>query len=58
VGQITVFESAMPPFLTSGIIATQYGLNPKLSNLVIGLGILFSFITTAIWHWAIVTYIQ
>lgn len=57
VSNITVFESAMPPFLTSGIIATQYQLNPKLCNLVIGIGILVSFITTAIWHWLIITYI-
>ncbi|MFT3701855.1 MAG: AEC family transporter [Agriterribacter sp.] len=58
IAQISIFESAMPPFLTSGIIATQYQLNPKLSNLIIGIGILLSFITTAIWHWVIVTFIH
>ncbi len=57
IANITVFESAMPPFLTSGIIATQYKLNPKLCNLVIGVGILLSFFSTAIWHWLITTYI-
>lgn len=48
--QITVFEMAMPTLLTSGIIADQYNLNPKLSNLVVGIGIMLSFCTTAIWY--------
>jgi malate permease and related proteins len=57
VSNITVFESAMPPFLTAGIIAAQYRLNSKLCNLIIGVGILLSFFTTAIWHWLIITFI-
>lgn len=48
--QISVFEMAMPTLLTSGIIADQYNLNPKLSNLVVGIGIITSFITTSIWY--------
>lgn len=47
--QISIFEAAMPTLLTSGIIADQYNLNPKLANLVIGLGICISMITTGIW---------
>lgn len=48
--QISIFEAAMPTLLTSGIIADQYNLNPKLANLVVGLGICLSMITTGIWY--------
>ena len=30
----------MPTLLTSGVVADEYGLNPKLSNLIIGIGII------------------
>ena len=48
--QVSIFESAMPPFLTSGIIASEYNLNPRLTNLIIGTGILLSLFTTAGWY--------
>ncbi len=51
--QISIFEAAMPSFLTAGIVASEYNLNPKLSNLVVGAGILLSFFTTAIWYFII-----
>lgn len=51
--QITNFEAAMPSFLTAGIIANEYKLNAKLSNLVVGISILLSFITTALWYYVI-----
>ena len=53
--KITIFEMAMPTLLTAGLVADQYNLNPKLSNLVVGIGILLSFITTAVW-WLVLTY--
>jgi len=53
--KISIFEMAMPTLLTAGVVADQYNLNPKLSNLVVGIGILLSFITTGIW-WAVLTY--
>ncbi|PSK92060.1 AEC family transporter [Taibaiella chishuiensis] len=56
IGQISVFEMAMPTLLTSGIIADQYNLNPKLSNLVIGIGIVCSFISTGLW-WLLLHYL-
>jgi predicted permease len=49
--QISLFEAAMAPMITAGVIATQYHLNPKVANLMVGIGILLSFITTAIWWW-------
>lgn len=47
--EVTIFEAAMPTLLSSGIIADQYHLHPRLANLVIGIGILLSFLTTAGW---------
>jgi len=51
--EICIFEAAMPTLLTAGIIADQYNLNPKLSNLVVGIGIILSMITTAFWFFII-----
>ena len=53
--KITIFEMAMPTLLTAGVVADQYNLNPKLANLVVGIGILLSFITTALW-WVALTH--
>ncbi|MCX2573843.1 AEC family transporter [Pedobacter sandarakinus] len=53
--KIAIFEMAMPTLLTAGVVAEQYNLNPKVSNLVVGIGIVLSFITTGIW-WMVLTY--
>jgi len=50
---ITVFEAAMPTLLSAGIIADEYELNPDVSNLVIGVGIILSFLSSALWWLAI-----
>ncbi len=50
VAKITVFESAMPTVVTSSIIAEQFRLNTKLTNLTIGFSIITGFFTTAIWY--------
>ncbi|RZK15348.1 MAG: AEC family transporter, partial [Pedobacter sp.] len=55
IAKITIFEMAMPTLLTAGVVADQYNLNPKVSNLVVGIGILLSFITTGIW-WLVLSY--
>jgi len=54
IAKITIFEMAMPTLLTAGVVADQSNLNPKLSNLVVGIGILLSFVTTALW-WLVLT---
>ncbi len=51
--KIAIFEAAMPTLLTAGIVAVQYNLNPKLSNLIVGVGIILSFLTTGIW-WLVI----
>ena len=53
VAQTSVFEAAMPPMITSAILATEYQLNPRLSNLMVSVGIVVSIATSAVW-WYIV----
>lgn len=48
--QVTIFEAAMAPMISAGIIAVDHQLNPRLANLLIGLGIPLSFFTLALWH--------
>jgi len=55
IAKITIFEMAMPTLLTAGVVADQYNLKPKVSNLVVGIGILLSFITTWLW-WLVLNY--
>lgn len=50
VAKITVFEAAMPTVVTSSIIAEQFRLNTKLTNLIIGFSIIVGFFTSAIWY--------
>lgn len=53
--KITIFEMAMPTLVTAGVVADQYNLNSKLSNLVVGVGIVLCFVTTGLW-WLLLTY--
>ncbi|MBC7419069.1 MAG: AEC family transporter [Pedobacter sp.] len=55
ISKITIFEMAMPSQLTSAVIVEQYNLNPKLSNMVVGIGIVLGFVTTGIW-WVVLQY--
>ena len=48
--QVSIFEAAMAPMITAGVLAAQYDLNPRLANLTVGIGILLSLITTALWY--------
>lgn len=49
--QVTLFEAAMAPMITAGIIAVEHDLNPPLVNLLLGLGIPLSFLTLPAWWW-------
>ena len=49
IAKISIFEAAMPTLITSSIIAEQFRLNTKLTNLIIGISIIVGFITTGIW---------
>ncbi len=48
--QITIFEAAMAPMITAGIIAIDHGLRPHLVGMLVGIGIPLSFITLHLWH--------
>jgi len=54
--QVSIFEIAMPTLVTSSLIADEYGLNPKLANLMVGIGIILSFLTTGFW-WLVMQYV-
>jgi predicted permease len=49
--QITLFEAAMPPMITSAILATEHDLDPPLANLMVAVGIMVSFATLTAWWW-------
>lgn len=48
--QVTIFEAAMAPMITAGIIAIDHDLQPKLVTLMLGIGIPLSFATLHLWH--------
>ena len=47
---VSILESAMAPMITAAILASSYGLKPKLSSMMIGFGIPISFLTLAFWY--------
>ena len=53
---VSVMESAMAPMITGTILASNYGLKPKLSSMMVGIGIPLSFATLAIWYFIINTF--
>ncbi|WP_438965753.1 AEC family transporter [Flavobacterium sp.] len=53
---VSIIESAMAPMITGAILASSYGLKPKLSSMMVGIGIPISFITLAIWFWILTNF--
>jgi malate permease and related proteins len=49
--QITLFESAMPPMITSAILATEHDLDPPFATLMVAVGLVLSFATLSAWWW-------
>ena len=50
---VSVIESAMPPMVMGSVLAVQFNLNPRLANMMVGIGILFSIITLSIWYYVV-----
>ncbi len=50
--RVTLFEAAMGPQIGGAIVAMQYGLNPALITLMVGIGIALSFLTLPLWYLA------
>lgn len=48
--KVSVFEASMGTMISAGILNDQFGLNPRLSNLIVFLTILLSFVTSGIWY--------
>jgi predicted permease len=48
--QVTIFEAAMAPMITAGIIAIDHNLRPQLVGMLLGIGIPLSFVTLHLWH--------
>lgn len=48
--RVTIFEAAMAPMITAGIIAIDHDLDPPLVGMMVGIGIPLSFITLHFWH--------
>jgi predicted permease len=51
-GQV-VFEAVMGPQIGGAIVAMQFGLNPALITLMVGIGIALSFFTLPIWYFGL-----
>jgi predicted permease len=47
---VSVLEAAMAPMISAAIVAEQSKLNPALANMMVGLGILLSFISVPLWN--------
>ncbi|MGE0155616.1 MAG: AEC family transporter [Geobacter sp.] len=47
--QVTIFEAAMAPMITAGIIAMDHDLDPQLVTMMLGIGIPLSFATLPLW---------
>ncbi|AKJ29044.1 transporter [Caldimonas brevitalea] len=45
----SVLQAAMPPMIIAGLIATERRLDPPLTQVLIGVGIPLSFLTTGLW---------
>ena len=50
---VSILESAMAPMITGTILAANYGLKPKLSNMMVGVGIPLSLVTVAFWYFVL-----
>jgi hypothetical protein len=52
---VSLIESAMPPMVMGSVMAVSYGLNPKLANLMVGVGIPLSFLTLLFWYFFVIS---
>jgi predicted permease len=49
--RVSVIEAAMPPMIGAAVVATQYKLAPRLTSLLVGLGIPLDLFTASAWFW-------
>ena len=53
---VSILEAAMAPMITGAILASSYGLKPKLSSMMVGVGIPLSFLTLLFWYFILNTF--
>ena len=53
IAHVTLFEAAMGPQIGGAIVATQYGLDPPLVTLMVGIGSVAAFLTLPLWWYAL-----
>ena len=51
--EVAILESAMAPMITGCILASNSGLKPRLSSMMIGFGIPLSFVTLIFWYFVL-----
>lgn len=51
--QVSIIESAMPPMVMGSVMAVDHNLNPRLANLMVGIGIPLSALTLAFWYFIV-----
>jgi malate permease and related proteins len=51
--RVTLFEAAMGPMIGGAIVATQYGLDPPLVSLMVGIGTIAAFLSLPLWFYAL-----
>ena len=51
--EVGVLEAAMAPMITSGIVASAHGLEPRLAGMMIGVGVPLSLLTVGGWFFLI-----
>jgi predicted permease len=49
-GCITIFQASMPAHIMSSLLASQYGIKSKLCSMFVGVGIIVSLFTSAMWY--------
>jgi len=47
--RVAVLESAMPPMITAGALATMFGLAPELAAALVGYGVLAAVVVLPLW---------
>ncbi len=53
IAHVTLFEAAMGPQIGGAIVAIQYGLDPQLVTLMVGIGSVAAFLTLPIWWYSL-----
>jgi malate permease and related proteins len=53
VWRASILETAMPPMVVAGVLASQAGLDAGLASRLVGIGVLASMVTLPAWAWVI-----